>query len=227
MTNKKIIITVDGFSSCGKSTLAKDLAKALNYIFVDSGAMYRAITLYFLQHKVPIENEAEVLKALSCIRLKFLYNLQNGTSDILLNDLNVEKEIREMFINNHVSSVAAIEHVRTFAVAAQQQMGLEKGIVMDGRDIGTTVFPTAELKIFVTADTEVRVMRRYKELLAKNTQITIDEIRENLANRDLIDSTRSVSPLRKADDAIILDNTILTREDQLKFVLNLVEEKVR
>jgi CMP/dCMP kinase len=223
---RKIIITIDGYSSCGKSTLAKQLAKELNYVFVDSGAMYRAITLYFLRNHTDWNVTEEVVAALQNITLDFAYNDADGTSDMIMNDENVEVLIREMLISENVSEVAAVKEVREFAVAQQQQLGLKKGIVMDGRDIGTTVFPNAELKIFVTADPAIRVERRYKELFLKNPHITIEEIRDNLEMRDYIDSNREVSPLRKADDAIVLDNSNLTREEQLTKVLGWVKEKL-
>ena len=222
---KKIIIAVDGYSSTGKSTLAKQLAKKLNYIFVDSGAMYRAITLYFLRERINWNNTAEVNDALQNISLNFEYNEAKGTSDILLNDENVEAEIRDMVVSEKVSDASAVKEVREFAVAQQQKMGEKKGIVMDGRDIGTTVFPNAELKIFVTAAPEVRVERRFKELYEKNNNINIEDVKKNLEMRDYIDSNREVSPLRKADDAIVLDNSDLTREAQLALALKWVKEK--
>lgn len=223
---RKIIITIDGYSSCGKSTLAKQLAKELNYVFVDSGAMYRAITLYFLRNHTDWNITEEVVAALQNITLDFAYNDADGTSDMIMNDENVEVLIREMLVSENVSEVAAVKEVREFAVAQQQKLGERKGIVMDGRDIGTTVFPNAELKIFVTADPAIRVERRYKELFLKNPHITIEEIRDNLEMRDYIDSNREVSPLRKADDAIVLDNSNLTREEQLTKVLAWVQEKL-
>jgi len=223
---KKIIVTLDGYSSCGKSTLARELAAELNYVFVDSGAMYRAITLYFLREHINWNNRREVKAALQNITLSFEYNTQKGSSDILLNDENVEHLIREMLVAESVSEVAAIKEVREFAVAQQRALGNKKGIVMDGRDIGTTVFPEAELKIFVTADVAIRAERRYKELYAKNPNITIEEITNNLAMRDYIDSNREVSPLRKAEDAIVLDNSNLTRKEQLKLVLGWVKAKL-
>lgn len=223
---RKIIITIDGYSSCGKSTLAKQLAKELNYVFVDSGAMYRAITLYFLRNHTDWNVTEEVVAALQNITLDFAYNDTDGTSDMIMNDENVEVLIREMLVSENVSEVAAVKEVREFAVAQQQKLGERKGIVMDGRDIGTTVFPNAELKIFVTADPAIRVERRYKELFQKNPHITIEEIRDNLEMRDYIDSNREVSPLRKADDAIVLDNSNLTREEQLTKVLGWVQEKL-
>ena len=209
---KKIIITLDGFSSCGKSTLARQLANELNYVFIDSGAMYRAITLYFLRQHVNWQNEAEVIRALGKISLEFQSNPVTDNSDMYLNDENAEALIRDMLVSENVSAVSALKAVREFAVAQQQEMGKKKGIVMDGRDIGTTVFPHAELKIFVTADPAVRVERRFKELFAKNPSITIEEVKNNLEMRDYIDSNREFSPLRKAADAIVLDNSNLTPE---------------
>jgi CMP/dCMP kinase len=222
---RKIIIAVDGFSSCGKSTLAKALAKELSYVFIDSGAMYRAITLYFLREHINWNDEQAVLAALSNIKLHFDYNEDRGSSDIYLNDENVELIIRDMLVSENVSEVSTIKAVREFAVEQQQQMGKKKGIVMDGRDIGTTVFPYAQLKIFVTADNAVRVERRFKELYEKNPSITIEEVRNNLEMRDYIDSNREFSPLRKAEDAVVLDNTNLTREEQLKIALDLARAK--
>ena len=222
---RKIIIAVDGFSSCGKSTLAKALAKELSYVFIDSGAMYRAITLYFLREHINWNDEPSVLEALSNIKLHFDYNELRGSSDIFLNDENVELIIRDMLVSENVSEVSTIKAVREFAVEQQQQMGKKKGIVMDGRDIGTTVFPYAQLKIFVTADNAVRVERRFKELYEKNPAITIEEVKNNLEMRDYIDSNREFSPLRKADDAVVLNNTNLTREEQLKIALEWAKAK--
>jgi cytidylate kinase len=223
---QKIIITIDGFSSCGKSTLAKQLAKELNYVFVDSGAMYRAITLYFLRSHIDWYDTNAVKKALQEIDLDFQYNDQTGESHMYLNEENVEQLIRDMLVSENVSEVSTIKEVREFAVAQQQKLGKKKGIVMDGRDIGTTVFPKAELKIFVTADPTVRVERRFKELYQKNPNITIEEVRNNLEMRDYIDSNREVSPLRKASDAIELDNSNLTREEQLKTALKWAKERM-
>ena len=222
----KIIITLDGFSSCGKSTLAKQLARELNYVFIDSVAMYRAITLYFMRNHINWNNNDEVLVALKDINLDFDYNGLTGTSDMLLNDENVEALIRDMLVSEHVSEVAANQYVREFGVAQQQKLGTRKGIVMDGRDIGTTVFPNAELKIFVTADPAVRVERRFKEMFEKNPIITIEEVKDNLEMRDYIDSNREFSPLRKADDAIELDNSNLTREEQLNIALGWAKQKM-
>jgi cytidylate kinase len=213
---KKIIITIDGWSSCGKSTLAKQLSKELGYVYVDSGAMYRAITLYFLRHHIDWTNKNEVKKALKSIELEFVMNDKTRQAEICLNGENVEYLIRELVIAEKVSDVAAIKEVREFAVAQQQKMGAKKGIVMDGRDIGTVVFPKAELKIFMTADSAIRVERRFKELYAKNPNITIEEVKSNLEMRDYIDSHREVSPLRKAKDALVLDNTYLTEQQQFQ-----------
>lgn len=224
---KKIIITLDGYSSCGKSTLAKQLANELNYVFIDSGAMYRAITLYFLRQHVDWSRSEKIHKALSEIALDFQYNELTGQSDMFLNDENVEALIRDMLVSEHVSEVAALKEVREFAVAQQQKMGEKKGIVMDGRDIGTTVFPHAELKIFVTADPAVRVERRFREVFAKNPNITVEEVKTNLEMRDYIDSNREFSPLRKAADAVDLDNTHLTREEQLSIALKWAREKMQ
>jgi CMP/dCMP kinase len=222
---KPIIITIDGWSSCGKSTLAKALAAKLQYTYIDSGAMYRAITLYFIRQNVDWSDVKEVNEALTNITLAFHVNPLNGKTEMYLNDENVEYLIRDLVVAEKVSDVAAIKEVRTFAVAQQQSMGEKKGIVMDGRDIGTTVFPTAELKIFMTADNAVRVERRFKELVEKNPNVTIDEVRHNLEMRDYIDSHREVSPLRQATDALILDNTHISEEEQFKIALNWAKER--
>ncbi|GEP93991.1 (d)CMP kinase [Chitinophaga cymbidii] len=223
---KKIIITIDGYSSCGKSTLAKQLASRLNYLYIDSGAMYRAITLYFIQQHMDWNDPAQVRDALGNIRLEFIHNQISGQSDMYLNDENVEQMIREMLVAEKVSEVAAVREVREFAVAQQQKMGAGRGIVMDGRDIGTVVFPHAELKIFMTADPAIRVERRFKELYQKNKNITLHEVKENLELRDYIDANREVSPLRKADDAIVLDNSQLTMQEQLELVMQWVEDAI-
>ncbi|MFL5789045.1 MAG: (d)CMP kinase [Flavisolibacter sp.] len=223
---KKIIITIDGWSSCGKSTLAKQLAKALGYIYVDSGAMYRAITLYFLRNHVDWTNTAEVKKALSQISIEFVYNSKSEQSDIYLNGENVEYVIRDLVVAEKVSDVAAIKEVRKYAVSQQQRMGRHRGIIMDGRDIGTVVFPDAELKIFMTADNEVRVERRFQELYEKNPNITIDEVKTNLEMRDYIDSHRDISPLRQAEDAILLDNTNITEKEQLQKALKWAHQHI-
>ncbi|MGZ3839907.1 MAG: (d)CMP kinase [Flavisolibacter sp.] len=223
---KKIIITIDGWSSCGKSTLAKQLAKALNYIYVDSGAMYRAITLYFLRHHTDWTDKKEVRKALQEISLEFIYNSKSGRSEIFLNGENVEYVIRDLVVAEKVSDVAALREVREYAVAQQQKMGKNRGIVMDGRDIGTVVFPDAELKIFMTADNAVRVERRFQELYEKNPNITLEEIRNNLEMRDYIDSHREFSPLRQAEDAIVLDNTQLSEKEQFQKALKWAQEHI-
>lgn len=224
MSGHKIIIAIDGYSSCGKSTLAKALAVKLGYNYIDSGAMYRAITLYFLRNNVAMTSQVEVTEAINNINLSFVFNEHRQASDIYLNDENAEPYIRDMLVSDKVSEVAALKEVRTFAVAQQQQMGKKKGIVMDGRDIGTTVFPDAELKLFMTADPEVRVMRRFKELFETNHTITIEEVRHNLELRDYIDTTREESPLRKAEDATLIDNSMLSREEQLEMVLEMVKD---
>lgn len=223
---KKVIITIDGYSSCGKSTLAKQLAGELDYVYIDSGAMYRAITLYFIQNRVDWNNTDEVNEALDNISLEFVYNPITNSSEMNLNGENVEHMIREMLVAEKVSEVAAVKEVREFAVAQQRQMGEQRGIVMDGRDIGTTVFPHAELKIFMTADTAIRVERRFKELYTKNKNITLHEIKENLELRDYIDTNREISPLRKAEDAIILDNSQLNPDEQLRLVMQWVEDAI-
>ncbi len=226
MKQEKIIVTIDGWSACGKSTLAKQLAKELGYIYVDSGAMYRAITLYFLRNHVDWTDSKEVKEALNDITLEFRYNTKSQNSEIYLNEENVEYVIRDLVIAEKVSDVAAIKEVRRYAVAQQHRMGKKKGIVMDGRDIGTVVFPDAELKIFMTADNAVRVERRFRELYEKNPNITIDEIKHNLEMRDYIDSHREVSPLKKAEDALLLDNTNISENEQFHKALKWVHELV-
>ena len=222
--SKKIIIAIDGWSSCGKSTLAKELAKELGYLYVDSGAMYRAITLYFLRNHVDWTDKTEVNNALNEISLEFIYNEKSEQSEMHLNGENVEYVIRDLVVAEKVSDVAAIKEVRKFAVEQQQLMGKKKGVIMDGRDIGTVVFPKAELKIFLTADNAVRVERRFKELFEKNPNITIEEIKANLEMRDYIDSNREESPLRKAEDAILVDNTNLTAKETIQKVEKLARK---
>lgn len=226
-TVKKIIIAIDGWSSTGKSTLAKQLAQALKYIYVDSGAMYRAVTLYFLRNHTDWSDTKEVKKALKNIHIEFQNNLTTHRSEIFLNGENVEYVIRDLVVAEKVSEIAAIKEVREFAVAQQQRMGAEKGIIMDGRDIGTVVFPKAELKIFMTADSSVRVERRFRELYQKNPNVSLEEVKANLEMRDYIDSHREISPLRQAEDALLMDTTNLTPADQFRYAMEWVGEKLK
>ena len=223
---KKIIITIDGWSSCGKSTLAKQLANSLGYLYIDSGAMYRAITLYFLRNHINWSESKVVENALQHIKINFSFNVLSNQSEIYLNEENVEYLIRDLVVAEKVSEVATISSVRSFAVKQQQHMGEHKGIVMDGRDIGTTVFPHAALKIFMTASIDIRVERRYKEMRQKNPNVTIEEVRKNLETRDFIDSTREISPLKMAADAILIDNSFISLEEQLDFALKLVAKRL-
>lgn len=227
---KKITIAIDGFSSCGKSTMAKDLARELGYIYIDSGAMYRAVTLYSMENGIfngdAIDTE-KLRKAIKDIRISFRPNPETGRPDTYLNGVNVENKIRTMGVSSKVSPISTLDFVREAMVAQQQEMGKEKGIVMDGRDIGTTVFPDAELKIFVTATPEVRAQRRYDELKAKGQEGSFEEILENVKQRDDIDQNRKVSPLRKAEDALLLDNTELSIEEQKKWLAERYEEVVK
>ena len=215
-------IAIDGYSSCGKSTLAKALAKQLSYIYVDSGAMYRAVTFYFLKHDVAIHNATEVEKALERINIDFA-NIK-GKNICFLNNENVENEIRSMRISNNVSEVAAIGSVREKLVRMQRLIASNSSVVMDGRDIGTVVFPDADVKFFITADKNIRAQRRYDELINNGKEVTMREIQQNLEHRDTIDTTRAISPLRKAEDAIEIDNTELNREDQLKLALSYINK---
>lgn len=225
---KKITIAIDGFSSCGKSTMAKDLARKLGYIYVDTGAMYRAVTLYAMRHLLFNEDgsvkEKELEAEMPNINISFQPNAETGRPDTLLNGEVVEREIRTLEVSNHVSPIAAIPFVRKALVKQQQAMGRNKGVVMDGRDIGTVVFPDAELKIFVTASPEVRAQRRFDELKAKGMPADYDEILKNVNQRDEIDTHRAVSPLRKADDALLLDNSNLTIEQQNKWLMDQVNK---
>ena len=218
---KKITIAIDGFSSCGKSTMAKDLAKEIGYIYIDSGAMYRAVTLYSLQQGIfgaDGIDEVRLQQEMEQIHISFQLNATMGRPDTYLNGVNVEQQIRTMEVSSHVSPIAALPFVREAMVKQQQEMGKAKGIVMDGRDIGTTVFPDAELKIFVTASPEIRAQRRYDELKAKGEQANLQEILENVKQRDYIDQHRETSPLRKADDALLLDNSQLTIAEQKEWL---------
>ncbi len=223
----KIIVTIDGWSSCGKSTLARGLAKELGYVYIDSGAMYRAVTLYFLRSHLDWSDAQAVADHLKDISLSFHQNEHTGQSEMFLNGENVEYVIRDLVVAEKVSEVAALGPVRTFAVAQQRQMGEKKGIVMDGRDIGTVVFPHAELKFFMTADNAVRVERRFKELYTKNPNISIEEVKNNLEMRDYIDSHRDISPLRQAEDAVVLDNSNMTMDEQLQFAMDLVRQRLK
>ena len=227
---KKITIAIDGHSSCGKSTMAKDLAREVGYVYVDTGAMYRSVTLYALRHGLFRDDSidtAALEEQMPDIRISFKFNPETGRPDTYLNGECVEQEIRSLEVSNHVSPIAAIPFVRTAMVAQQQQMGKDKGVVMDGRDIGTTVFPDAELKIFVTASAEVRAQRRYDELKAKGMPADYDDILKNVQERDYIDSHREVSPLRKADDALELDNSNMTIPEQKQWLLDRFNERVK
>ena len=217
---KKIIIAIDGYSACGKSTTAREVAKELNYRYIDSGAMYRTVTLYFLDHHVSLTNPKEIEKALSEIHITFVIN-SKGASETFLNGINIESAIRKMRISEHVSLVSAMREVRLAMVKQQRKLGKERGIVMDGRDIGTVVFPEADLKIFLNADRLVRAFRRQKELLERNDLVDIDEIVDNLTKRDQIDSSRKESPLVKADAAISIDTTHITIDEQVDEVIRL------
>jgi cytidylate kinase len=227
---KKITIAIDGHSSCGKSTMAKDLAREVGYVYVDTGAMYRSVTLFALRNGLFTNDtidEEELRRRMPEIQISFQFNPETGRPDTYLNDELVEKDIRTMEVSNKVSPIAALGFVREAMVAQQQQMGKDKGVVMDGRDIGTTVFPDAELKVFVTASAEVRAQRRYDELKAKGMDADFDDILKNVQERDYIDSHREVSPLRKADDAIELDNSHMTIPEQKQWLLDRFNERVK
>lgn len=226
---KKIIIAIDGFSSTGKSTLAKQLAKHLGYVYVDTGAMYRAVTLFAMQNNcIGIEflDKDKLVDSLPSIKLNFKFNSELGFAEMYLNDINVETEIRTLEVSSFVSTVAAISEVRSKLVEQQQEMGKEKGIVMDGRDIGTVVFPNAELKIFMTAGADTRAQRRFDELQAKGDSVSYEEVLKNVVERDYIDTHRDDSPLIMADDAIEVDNSYLDRKEQFDAVLELVNEVI-
>jgi cytidylate kinase len=222
---RKIVIAIDGYSACGKSTTAKEVAKILNYRYIDSGAMYRAVTMYFLEHHVALTNPKEVDKALTSVKISFRTNA-HGVSETYLNNLNVESEIREMRIAEHVSEVSALPSVRHAMVDQQRKLGKERGIVMDGRDIGTVVFPQADLKLFLTADMNVRAYRRQQELLEGDELVDLQTIITNLEKRDYIDSTRKESPLRQATDAISIDTSHITIDEQVDEVINLAVGKM-
>lgn len=221
---RKITIAIDGYSSCGKSTLAQALAKRLQYLHIDSGAMYRAVTLYFIQNKVDIYNEEDVALALEKISIHLGFN--DDVQVTWLNGVNVDLMIREPEINQFVSHVSTLSSVRKELVARQRKLGANKGLVMDGRDIGTVVFPEAELKLFLTADIEVRVERRWLELTNKGIETTREEVRDNLLRRDHIDSTRVDSPLRKANDATVIDTSYLTQKEQLQISFDLARSVI-
>jgi CMP/dCMP kinase len=227
INNKKIIIAVDGHSSCGKSTVAKELAKKLGYLYLDSGAMYRAVTLYALRNNLINNVELNIpalISKLDEIHITFKFNPESQSNDTLLNGENIEDEIRQLTVSQNVSRIAAIPEVRSHLVALQKEMGKFKGIVMDGRDIGTVVFPEAELKIFMTASPDIRAKRRYDELTAKGNQVDYEEIKANIVDRDHYDENREISPLRKAEDALVLDNSQLSREAQLAWALSIVND---
>jgi cytidylate kinase len=229
MTGDKITIAIDGYSACGKSTLARELADQLGYIFIDSGAMYRGVTLYALRNELISDgtiNKDQLVKSLSSISLRFVKSEKSSIARLHLNNEDVEDEIRRKPVSDHVSPVSAIKEVRTFLVDQQQRMGVHGGIVMDGRDIGTVVFPKAELKLFITASIDVRVKRRLLELKEKGIEASEQEVRDNLTQRDYIDSTRAESPLKQAEDAIVIDNSVLSRAEQLSVALELATQKI-
>ncbi len=224
---KDIIVAIDGYSSCGKSTLARALAAKYHYAYVDSGAMYRAVTLFFLNENIDFSDDEQVLKALEQISIGFKFNPEADCNETYLNGMNVEYAIRDMRVSAQVSEVSKIKAVREALVQFQQEMGEHRGIVMDGRDIGTVVFPDAELKLFMTAEMSVRVQRRYLELMVKGDSITMEQVAENLRHRDHIDTTRQESPLRQAPDALVLDSTNFTEEEQLDLASRWVEERMQ
>ncbi len=225
--NTKINIAIDGYSSCGKGTLAKALAKELGYLFIDSGAMYRAVAYATIQQGIAVENTAEIIKLLPSLNISFGYNGNENFYQTYLNGENIEYAIRTMAVSNIVSPISKIDEVRTFLVAQQQEIAKNKGVVMDGRDIGTVVLPNAELKLFMTAKAEIRAQRRYNELLEKGTKnLTLADVLENLNTRDMQDSSRANSPLKAATDAIVIDNTELTKQAQFDLAMGLVKEKL-
>jgi len=226
---KKLIIAIDGYSSCGKSTFARAIAKELNYIFIDSGAMYRAVTLYCLRRGFVGSDKLDtfgIIRELNDIHIEFVYNPDIGENETFMNSENVEKEIRGIEVSSHVSMISQIQEVRSRMVELQRQIGVFRGIVMDGRDIGTVVFPDADLKIFMTASVDVRAKRRYDELKNKGINVDFEEVRENIIARDITDENRDISPLRKADDAIVLDNSRMTVEEQMVWVRQMIEKRI-
>lgn len=226
---KKATIAIDGYSSCGKSTLAKEIAKHFNYRYIDSGAMYRAVTYYLIKNGILKDShylKESVLKALPNITIEFTFNKDKGISETILNDVNIEKQIRTLEISKQVSPISAIKEVREKLVNLQQDMGKKGSVVMDGRDIGTVVFPHADVKLFMTASTYIRAERRYKELLEKGQSVNLDEVRQNIQKRDYIDTTREESPLKQAKDAVVIDNSELSRDEQLELALNIINQKI-
>ena len=223
---QKIVIAIDGYSGCGKSSTAKSVAQILGYTYIDSGAMYRAATLHFLNNHVVLSNPKDVSQYLNSLEITFHSNPETGKQETFLNGLNVEDGIRSMRVSDYVSEVSKIKEVRTELVAQQQRMGKKKGVVMDGRDIGTVVFPSAELKVFMSADLNIRAERRQKELLERGELVALEKIVQNLAERDQIDTTRRESPLRKAEDAVELDTSLLEFEDQVNQIVSFAKEKI-
>ncbi|QDH79269.1 (d)CMP kinase [Echinicola soli] len=223
---KKIVIAIDGFSGCGKSSTAKQVAKKLGYTYIDSGAMYRAATLHFINKFTELTNPKDIRRALDSLEIAFHQNEASDHQDTYLNGLNVEKKIRSMEVSEKVSEISKIKEVRHELVAQQQRLGKHKGVVMDGRDIGTVVFPGAELKVFMTADTKIRAERRQKELLERGELVELDKIIHNLEERDRIDSSRSESPLKKADDAVEIDTSLLDFEEQIDQITDLAKKKI-
>lgn len=223
---KKIVIAIDGNSGCGKSSTAKVLARKLKYIYIDTGAMYRAVTLFFIKYQIDLKNDLAVEEALKQIDISFKYNIDTGENETFLNGKNVEKKIREMEVSNLVSPVSELSRVRRKLVEQQRRLGEGKGVVMDGRDIGTVVFADAELKIYMTADLKVRAFRRQKELQGNNTKVELEDVMGNLKNRDIIDTSRADSPLKKADDAYVIDTSNLAFDEQVNQILSLINDKV-
>ena len=223
---KKIVIAIDGYSACGKSSTAKKVAASLNYAYIDTGAMYRAVTHYFLENYVNLTNPRAIEEALKRIHIEFHHNPKAGQNETYLNGLNVEKEIRQMRVSDKVSEVSALPAVRSCMKELQRKMGKKKGVVMDGRDIGTAVFPDAELKIFMNADFEARAARRQKELLDKKQLVDLEDVKANLAKRDHIDTTREENPLRRAEDAFLIDTTEITLEEQAEMILDMAASKI-
>jgi len=226
---KRLIIAIDGYSSCGKSTFARAIASELNYIYIDSGAMYRAVTLYcirkgYLDNGVP--RTGDIIEDLGEIHISFVYNPDIGSYETFLNSENVEREIRSIEVSSHVSRISQIQEVRARMVELQRQIGVYRGIVMDGRDIGTVVFPDADLKIFMTASVDIRAKRRYDELRGRNIDVDLEEVRMNIISRDIADENRDISPLRRADDAIVLDNSRMTVDQQMDWVMKIIRQKI-